>query len=79
MFEAIEAIFKGLGTLLRITIENGSVFDISLSRTGRFFIKSFYPPHWNKTATYNHAAEIIVGVFVWALLGYGAYYLYHAL
>lgn len=79
MLEILEGIIKGLGILLRVTVESGTLLDISLSGTGRFFITLFYPPHWNKKVTYNHSVEIITGIIIWALLSYGTYYLYNAL
>ena len=74
MLEIIEGIFKGFGLLLRLFVEGG-FFDVSLSATGRFFIKVFYPPHWMKKVTYNRTFERYVGATVWALLAYSAYVL----
>jgi len=52
LLEIIEGIFKGGGLLLRLFVEGGFI-DVSLSLTGRFFIRLFYPPHWMKKVNYN--------------------------
>jgi len=74
LLEIIEGIFKGFGLLLRLFVEGG-FFDVSLSATGRFFIRVFYPPHWVKKATYNRTFERYVGAAIWLLFAYGAYVL----
>ncbi len=74
MLEIIEGIFKGFGLLLRAFVEGGFI-DVSLSLTGRFFIRLFYPPHWMKKVTYNRTFERYIGATVWVLFAYGAYLL----
>ena len=78
LLEIIEGIFKGFGLLLRLFVEGG-LFDVSLSATGRFFIRIFYPPHWVKKVTYNRTFERYVGAAIWALFAYGAYALDNSL
>lgn len=72
MLEIIEGLIKGFGLLLRLFVEGG-LFDISLSATGRFFIRMCYPPHWFKKVTYSRTLERCVGTAVWLLLAYGIY------
>jgi hypothetical protein len=74
VLEIIEGIFKGFGVLLRLFVEGGFI-DVSLSLTGRFFIKLFYPPHWLKKITYKPAFERYVGAIIWGLFAYGVYVL----
>lgn len=73
MFEMIEGVCKGFGLLLRLFVEGGAL-DISLSGTGRFFIKLFYPPHWCTKMTYQCSLERVVGSIAWIIFSYGAYY-----
>ena len=75
MLELIEGVTKGLRYLLDALISSGTIWDISLSGTGRFVIKAFYPPHWFKSVSYNKFVERLVGFAAWILLGYGCYYL----
>jgi len=74
LFEVIEGIFKGFGLLLRLFVEGGFI-DVSLSLTGRFFIRLFYPPHWMKKVNYNRTIERYIGAIIWVLFTYGAYLL----
>lgn len=78
MLEIIEGLFKILGLLLRLFVEGG-FFDISLSATGRFFIRLFYPPHWFKKVSYNRSIERYLGAVIWLLFAYGIYILDKAL
>lgn len=72
MLEIIEGLVKGCGLLLRLFVEGG-LFDISLSASGRFFIRIFYPPHWFKKVAYNRTFERVLGAVVWLLFAYGVY------
>jgi hypothetical protein len=74
LFEIIEGIFKGFALLLKLFVEGG-FFDMSLSLTGRFFIKTVYPPHWFKKVSYNQTFERYIGAVVWVLFAYGAFLL----
>ncbi len=79
MLEIIEAVLKGLALLFRLIIEAGHMLDITLSGSGRFLIKAFYPPHWKKKVTYNRAFEYAIGILSWCLFGYLAFNLSTAL
>lgn len=78
MLEIIEGIFKGFGILLRLFVEGG-LLDVSLSGTGRFFIRLFYPPHWRNKVDYNRSFERSVGIVAWSLFSYAFYLLYKTL
>lgn len=72
MLEVIEGIIRGFGLLARLWAEGG-LLDISLSGTGRFFIRLFYPPHWFKSVHYHKPTERCVGLIIWGLFAYAAY------
>jgi len=75
VFDIVEGILKGFALLLRLFVEGG-LLDVSLSGTGRFFIKLVYPPHWFKKAEYPKALERWIGVIAWVGFSYAAYYFY---
>lgn len=72
MLEIFEGLARGFMILLRLFVEGGLI-DVSLSATGRFFIRLCYPPHWLKPASYPIAAERWVGLLVWVAFAYGIY------
>lgn len=74
MLDIIEGIFKGMGILLRLFVEGGFL-DVSLSATGRAFIKLVYPPHWFKKVHYNRSIERCIGIICWLTFAYGTYQL----
>ncbi|WP_415911298.1 hypothetical protein [Neptuniibacter sp. QD37_11] len=73
MLEILEAVIKGLGLLLRLAIEGGVLLDMSLSATGRYSIKTVYPPHWNKQVRYGDAVERLAGAVIWCISAYILY------
>jgi len=72
VLEILEGLARGFMILLRLFVEGGLI-DVSLSATGRFFIRLCYPPHWLKPVSYPIAAERWVGLLVWAAFAYGIY------
>jgi len=79
MLEIIEGIFKGFAILLRLFVEGG-LLDVSISATGRFFMRLFYPLHWfKKGASYPLWAERTVGVIAWLCFCYLAFYVDYSL
>lgn len=75
MLEVLEFIIKGAGLFLRLMVESGHLLDLSLSGTGRWCIKLFYPPHWNRKVQYPKPIERGVGAMVWSLIAIGIYML----
>ena len=78
VFDIFEAILKGCAILIRLWVEGGFL-EVSLSHTGRFFIKVFYPPHWFKNIRYNRFFERFIGAIIWGFFSYGLYYIYQNL
>lgn len=74
MLEILEGLLKGFGLLLRAFVEGGFL-DVSLSGSGRFCIRLFYPPHWFKPVFYPKPIERCVGLVMWGAFAYAAYVL----